>query len=541
MDKQIKKILKNTYTYKYYIIGIITIILLFIIGYIFYNYIKSNSNIKYRIKDKFENLVLSDTVTNPAGICVDSNGNVYTISISSNKITKIIPNADGSTTRVDYDNPGTGQSGICVDNNRNVYISNADSNDITIIIADAPIGDNIGLAGYIGDDSINPYSICVDSSGNVYTANFNSNNVTKFPTNGDSFIFGSTGEDSNPMTICVDSNGNVYTANFSSNNITKFKPDGTSSIYGTINDGGVPFSICVDSSGNVYTGNIYPDNMSISNVIKFTPNPDNPDTSISSIYGTINDDGSPIGICVDNSGNVYTCNYHVNNVTKFTPNTNGGATRTIIGSTGNHPIGICVDNSGNIYVSNYVDSTVSVIYAPIPTTTNQPPTTTNQPPTTTTLAPTTTTTLAPTTTTTQLPTTTTQLPTITQLPTTTTTLAPTTTTQPPTITQLPTTTQSPTTNQLPTTTTQSPTTTLYNVLQTKTTNYINSNQSDIDITGNVNNLNDFMSKNLVVDSNLYISPMFGPSLYSPSQDQAYPKNMYETNIDSTFNPNVELN
>ncbi len=78
------------------------------------------------------------------------------------------------------------------------------------------------------------------------------------------------------------------------------------------------------------------------------------------------------------------------------------------------------------------------------------------------------------------------------------------------------------------------------MLPTTATKYINYNQNDINISGNLDNLNGIMSKNLLVSSDLYISPMFDPSFYSPSQDQTYPKNMYETNINSTFDPSVDL-
>ena len=88
------------------------------------------------------------------------------------------------------------------------------------------------------------------------------------------------------------------------------------------------------------------------------------------------------------------------------------------------------------------------------------------------------------------------------------------------------------------------------------TNNINSNQRDINISDNVNNLNDIMSNNLLLSSELYISPMFGPSLYSSSQNQIpiitqtptiyiSPINNNDllqsaTSIKSTFTPIVKL-
>ena len=49
-------------------------------------------------------------------------------------------------------------------------------------------------------------------------------------------------------------------------------------------------------------------------------------------------------------------------------------------------------------------------------------------------------------------------------------------------------------------------------------------QSCVPRPNNVNNLNDIMSQNKLITSDLYISPMFNSSLYSLSQYQTYYKN-----------------
>jgi len=55
--------------------------------------------------------------------------------------------------------------------------------------------------------------------------------------------------------------------------------------------------------------------------------------------------------------------------------------------------------------------------------------------------------------------------------------------------------------------------------------------------GNKNNLNDFLAKNTLIGSNLYVSPMNNPSTYVPPQTQQASRNR---NISSSFNPSVEF-
>ena len=59
----------------------------------------------------------------------------------------------------------------------------------------------------------------------------------------------------------------------------------------------------------------------------------------------------------------------------------------------------------------------------------------------------------------------------------------------------------------------------------------------LDVNSNQNNLNDFMAKNTLIGSNIYLSPMNGPSTYTPSQRKSSNRNR---NIQSSFNPSVDL-
>ena len=46
-----------------------------------------------------------------------------------------------------------------------------------------------------------------------------------------------------------------------------------------------------------------------------------------------------------------------------------------------------------------------------------------------------------------------------------------------------------------------------------------------------------MAKNTLIGSNIYLSPMNGPSTYTPSQRKSSNRNR---NIQSSFNPSVDL-
>ena len=94
-----------------------------------------------------------------------------------------------------------------------------------------------------------------------------------------------------------------------------------------------------------------------------------------------------------------------------------------------------------------------------------------------------------------------------------------------------------------------PSTTLYNQSQTSTTRYNQSqsrtinnkkisnirSDSEVDIGNNVDNLNDFMAKNTLIGSNLYISPMNSTGI----DDQNKKKNG-KYKISSSFFPIVKI-
>ena len=186
----------------------------------------------------------------PLAIAIDSSGNVYTISQSSNSITKV---TSAGVVTLNWATVGSVPSDIAVDSSGNVYTANYASNSITKVTSAGVVTLNWATVGSV------PGHIAIDSSGNIYKTNYASNSITKVTSAGVvTTSWATTG--TSPTAIAVDSIGNVYTANYASNSITKVTSAGVGTTsWATV--GSQPVDIAVDNLGNVYTAN------SVSNTI----------------------------------------------------------------------------------------------------------------------------------------------------------------------------------------------------------------------------------------------------------------------------------
>lgn len=167
----------------------------------------------------------------PAGVAVDSNGNVYIADYGNSTVRKV--DAKGNITTI----AGTGVWGfsgdggpankamlgapfaVALDAAGNIYISDLASNNIREITADGNIHTVVS--------GVTAPSIAVDAAGNIYYPNFLNNTVQKILANGTQFpiagVAGSAGfsGDGGPATgaqlnqpygVALDPSGNVYVA-----------------------------------------------------------------------------------------------------------------------------------------------------------------------------------------------------------------------------------------------------------------------------------------------------------------------------------------
>ena len=184
----------------------------------------------------------------PSGIAVDSAGNVYLASTSSDCITKVTSGGVATTFALTGD--GSRPVAIAINTNNtvtvtddNIYTANAVSDTVTAFTSS---GNQIWSRA-TGEE---PVAIALDSGGRVYTANSHANTVTQITAAGTATTFAATG--SEPSAIAVDSSNSVYTANSGANTVTKITSAGVVSTFAA---GDGPVAIAIDSTSNVFIAN----------------------------------------------------------------------------------------------------------------------------------------------------------------------------------------------------------------------------------------------------------------------------------------------
>ena len=169
-------------------------------------------------------------MTWPAGIALDSSGNIYCSEEFQNKI--FIFNEDGEEIG-SWGEAGSGQgqlngpSGLAVDGDDNLLVVDARNNRIQKFTAG---GEYIATIGEGQLDS--PWGIGLDSDGNIYVADWGNSCVRKYSADGAPLLtFGGpdldNGADLNhPSSVAVDSEGDVYVADWGNKRIQIYAPDG---------------------------------------------------------------------------------------------------------------------------------------------------------------------------------------------------------------------------------------------------------------------------------------------------------------------------
>ena len=202
-----------------------------------------------------ERTFISSNIIGPNGIAFDPSGNVYVSNGASNSISKFgstgnfLSTIGSSLTLAD-------PAGLAVDSQGNLYAANFG--------VSAGVSNNVAkfdLAGtFVGAISNNvnrPFGVLVDAADNLYVGNWFTNKISKFDSSG---TFLTTLGDSNningPMGLAKDSGGNLFVANLNAplgSNVTKFNPAGFFSGY--IGDSANltnPAALAIDSAGNLY-------------------------------------------------------------------------------------------------------------------------------------------------------------------------------------------------------------------------------------------------------------------------------------------------
>ena len=183
-------------------------------------------------------------MTWPAGLSLDSEGNIYCSEEFQNKI--CVFNEDGEEIG-EWGEPGSGEgqlngpSGLAVDADGNLLVSDARNNRVQKFTTDGQ------YLATIGEGRLNsPWGLALDSDGNIYVADWGNNCVRKFSPDGDLLLtIGGpdldNGADLNhPSGVAVDSEGDVYVSDWGNKRIQIYAPDG--SIITALHGDAVEFS-----------------------------------------------------------------------------------------------------------------------------------------------------------------------------------------------------------------------------------------------------------------------------------------------------------
>ena len=346
----------------------------------------------------------------PAGVALDSAGNLFVADCWNHTIRKITPtgvvttlagrggtsgSADGTGGAARFYYPG----GVAVDSNGNACI--ADYNNHTIRKV-TPLGAVTTLAGKARVSGTNdgtgstarfhsPASVAVDSADNFMVADYDNHAIRQVTSTGVvTTLAGWSGQSgtndgtghaarfNNPNGVAVDSTGNILVADWSNHAIRQVTSAGvvttlagSPGVSGADNGTGsaaqfnCPSGIAVDSTSNVFVSEF--GNSTIRQVTSAgavtTLAGSLPVAGSADGTGSAARFGSPWGVAVDSAGNVFVSDYGNSTIRQVT---SAGVVTTLAGSPGvsgtndaigsaarfNRPCGLAVDSEGDLLVAD---------------------------------------------------------------------------------------------------------------------------------------------------------------------------------------------
>ena len=295
----------------------------------------------------------SAQLNQPWGVAVDAAGNVYIADTVNNRIRKVangvISTVAGNGT-LGYsgdDGPATSAqlswpAGVAVDSAGNLYVADQNNNRIRKVsngVITTVAGN--GMPGYSGDNGpatsaklYGPKGVAVDSAGNLYIADTSNQRIRKVLNgviataagNGpDLYGNGGYSGDNGPATsarlnqpwgVAVDFAGNLFIADYGNNRIRKV----SNGVIATAIYWDYPQGVAVDAAGNLFIADNYGRISKLSNGVITT-------VAGTGMQGFSGDNGpatgaqlsGPAGVAVDAAGNVYVADFGNNRIRVLVP------------------------------------------------------------------------------------------------------------------------------------------------------------------------------------------------------------------------------
>jgi Leucine-rich repeat (LRR) protein len=350
-----------------------------------------------------EGVATSKMLNLPAGVAVDSIGNLYIADWQNHRIRKV--DSVGNITTIagtgaaGYDGEGMATSkmfnlprDVAVDSAGNLYIADAGNYRIRKVDSAGNMTTvaGTGTAGYDGEGMAtskmlaNPLGIAVDSAGNLYIADTNNNRIRKVDSAGNMTTVagtGTAGYDGEgiainkmlnlPRDVAVDSAGNLYIADSMNYRIRKVDNLGNmTTVAGTGTAGydgegmatskmlADPSSTAVDNTGNLYIADRQKNHR-----IRKVDSAGNMTTVAGTGIAGYDDEGvatskmlnEPNGVAVDPMGNLYIADKNNYRIRKVVFNTTPVANNVSISL---NPTGTPTFKVGEVLQGNYTYSDI---------------------------------------------------------------------------------------------------------------------------------------------------------------------------------------
>jgi uncharacterized protein YjiK len=353
-----------------------------------------------------------------AGVATDSAGNVYVADAFNNTIRKITPagvvTTLAGTAGVIGSTDATGAAasfqfpaGIAVDSAGNLYVADQSNSTIRKITAAGVVSTLAGTAGVRGSTDAtgaaarfsNPHGVATDSVGNIYVADSNNSTIRKITAagvvstlagtagvSGSTDATGAAASFNYPTGVAADSAGNIYVAD-ANNTIRKITPAGvvstlagTAGRFGSTDATGAaarfsePTGVATDSAGNIYVadnGNSTIRKITAAGVVSTLAGTAGV-TGSTDATGAAASFSSPRGVATDSAGNIYATEDGNSTIRKIaaagvvstlagTPGVRGSTDATGAAASFDRPRGVTTDSVGNVYVADSNNNTIRKI------------------------------------------------------------------------------------------------------------------------------------------------------------------------------------
>jgi len=322
----------------------------------------------------------------PAGVAVDSVGNVYIAERGGNRIRKVTPGGTISTVAGDGSSEIlTSPTNVAVASNGTVYVTEFGTNRVKKIVGGvvSPFAGD-GTSGYSGDGGDataaqfrNPGGLLVAPDGSVLIADQSNDAVRRVDTTGTISTFASV---SQPTALATNAAGELYASSYC--NVYKINSSGTGDrIIGTEycelsfgGDGGPQelaslsnvTAIAIAADGRIYINDSYNERVRVANAgtVATFVGPGASGEGSTAIGARVS---HPSGMAYDSAGNLYVSERFLHRIRKITP---GGVISTFAGNGNpgfsgdggpaiaasfNDPRGLAFDQSGNLLVADFLN------------------------------------------------------------------------------------------------------------------------------------------------------------------------------------------